>query len=281
MKKINVIKITLDIVMAVVFVLLFNTKAVAGQTFHEIAGLALGLAILVHLTLNGRWIRQITKNLLSKKMTLKTKTGYAVDVLLLLSVAYIIVSGIIISKVVFPGLQAGSTFFFKSTHTAASYLSLAFLGIHLGLHWQWTMGVFKRLLRIKEHNKLLSYVSKAAVIAVFITGVYFGYTINYIPRVAAIGISAGQVQSLERNAPKNDFAQGAGGSHGNSGQNGLQKNQGAGKDAAAGIPGTVATYLSITSVFAIITYYIEKLIGIKKLKRAKCDSGGTGTERRN
>ncbi|GAA3319755.1 hypothetical protein GCM10020331_027950 [Ectobacillus funiculus] len=41
MKKVTYVKFAIDIVMAVVFVLLFNKQVLGGMTFHEIAGLAI------------------------------------------------------------------------------------------------------------------------------------------------------------------------------------------------------------------------------------------------
>ncbi|HZK54952.1 MAG TPA: hypothetical protein VFC84_12255 [Desulfosporosinus sp.] len=85
MKTLNYVKLSLDISMVLVFALLFNTRVFSGLVFHEIAGLALGGVFIIHLVLNGRWIKKVTVNLLSQKISLHIKIGYLVDVLLLLA----------------------------------------------------------------------------------------------------------------------------------------------------------------------------------------------------
>lgn len=42
-------KIVLDLLMAITFVLLMNPRVLDGLQFHEIAGLIIGVAILVHI----------------------------------------------------------------------------------------------------------------------------------------------------------------------------------------------------------------------------------------
>ncbi len=53
MKKINLLKISLDIFMAIVFALLFNKMVIARLAFHEIAGLAIGFAFIIHMGSSG------------------------------------------------------------------------------------------------------------------------------------------------------------------------------------------------------------------------------------
>lgn len=101
MKKINIIKISLDILMILIFALLFNKMVFSGQAFHEIAGLAIGLAFIIHKALNWKWLVQVTRNIFTGKISLRTRIGCVVDVLLLISMATIITSGVLISRVVF------------------------------------------------------------------------------------------------------------------------------------------------------------------------------------
>ncbi|KHF31293.1 hypothetical protein LR68_00242 [Anoxybacillus sp. BCO1] len=47
--------------MAITFVLLMNPRVFNGLPFHEIAGTVIGVAILVHIGLNYRWVINTTK----------------------------------------------------------------------------------------------------------------------------------------------------------------------------------------------------------------------------
>ncbi|MCR4432216.1 MAG: hypothetical protein NUV45_14525 [Tepidanaerobacteraceae bacterium] len=75
MKKLNLIKLLLDVLMTAVFTLMFNKMAIAGLYFHEVAGLSLGAAFVVHKALNWKWITQITKKLFSHKSTYNNRTS--------------------------------------------------------------------------------------------------------------------------------------------------------------------------------------------------------------
>ena len=54
----NYLKLTLDLVLAVVFALLFNVRVFGGLTFHESAGLGIGLGFLIHILLNSPWVKK-------------------------------------------------------------------------------------------------------------------------------------------------------------------------------------------------------------------------------
>lgn len=267
MKKINSIKLLLDLIMAVIFVLLFNKRAISGLAFHEIAGLAIGLAFLIHIALNWRWVRQVTLNLFGKGVAIKTKIGYMVDVLLLIAMGYIIISGLLISKILFPNLRYGNEFFFKSTHISAAYITLALVGIHIGLHWGWVMGIFRRLFGITQKKKILGYIGKIALILVLAIGIYSLYSTSYFDRAAMIttAFSQNQIPGSHNQAPgqENDFNR----THqeGNV-QPGTGKPADGNAPADANALNVLALYLGIISVFTIITYYIEKFIFKRRLK---------------
>jgi|GEM_PF-4962633 len=93
MKK-NVLKLALDIIMGIVFALLFNVQILGGLPLHEIAGLAIGGAVLFHLLLNAKWIRKVTTGIFNPKTKAKTRFEYILDTLLLIDLATIIISGI-------------------------------------------------------------------------------------------------------------------------------------------------------------------------------------------
>lgn len=275
MKKINFVKISLDIFMTLVFVLLYNKMAVSGLSFHEIAGLLMGAVFIVHIALNWRWVKQVSLNILKKKISIKTKIGYVVDLLLLFSMGYIIFSGIMISKVLFPNLNVGNRMFFQSTHISVAYGVLLLIGIHLGLHWNWVMNTFKKMFRLSGTNLLLGYAAKALVIGVLVSGIYSMSSVNYFKRLPVVGTvaSAGHGAGMERgqfdkgndnptfihdgNEGKMNFSD-----SGNFGPGGSKGN------GSANIVSILITYLSIIGGFTIATFYIEKfLLRLVRLKK--------------
>lgn len=162
------LKIFLDIALIVVFILLMNSKIIS-LAFHEIAGLAIGAFFLVHKLLNLKWIKSVTKNIFGKKVTIETRIRYILDVLLLLGVYTIIISGIFMSQVLFPQATADN-FTWRSIHTAFSYICIILIGLHIGLHWKWVMNGFSRMFKIKGENKIRKWLLRGAALGLAIWG---------------------------------------------------------------------------------------------------------------
>ncbi|MCK9356726.1 MAG: hypothetical protein M0R22_06230, partial [Dehalococcoidia bacterium] len=81
MKK-NVIRICLDVAMAVLLILMYRKTAVSME-FHEIGGLVVCGLFVFHNLLNRRWIAAISGRLFGRTLAPRTRLGYVVDMLLL------------------------------------------------------------------------------------------------------------------------------------------------------------------------------------------------------
>jgi hypothetical protein len=281
MKKINFIKISLDILMSVTFALLFNKMVLGGIVFHEVAGTAIGAAFILHMGLNWRWIKQVTSKIFSSKISIKTRIGYIVDILLLITMIITIISGIAISKVLYSGINFGNSMFFKTAHMSVPYIALILLGVHIGLHWTWIMNVFKKIFKITPGKKSLNYIAKLAVILVLAFGSYSIYNINFFSRVSMVtGIFStsqlpGGKDMASRQLSKDGLGEPNKMTEGNfqgkqapgNIKNGQLPNKSEGKGLSVNPLNVVSSNLGVIGVFTIITFYIEKLLMIKKLKR--------------
>lgn len=332
MNKKNIVKYFLDFLMTIVFILMFN-KLVLGMAFHEIGGLALGAAIIIHIILNWKWVMGVTKKILSKDLPVKTRIGYILNILLLVCFLIIIIAGIFISKVVFNGLFQTGTMIWKNLHISVSYIALILIGIHVGLHWGWVMNLTKKMCRVEKSHKAVVIISRVLVVLILALGLYNGYNkgvINKITRVFTSATSAngqfpgggerpdgmerptdmpsgdmnsGEVPSGE--IPSGDMTSGNGANQdlsattpqkGGKGEkpqdmptgtdgNKMNSENAQGRPdrgemptggSAEGMPqmqgqsqsifNVLVTYMSICSVFIILTYYIEKLVVLKKRK---------------
>jgi hypothetical protein len=143
-KKKTVVKIILDVVMIAAIALMYSKQAL-GMAFHEIGGLILIGVFFIHKGLNFEWIRRVTVKL--SKADGRTRFMWIVDALMLLSFLTVGVTGILISKVAFPGLtvQGGP---WKSLHYGCAALSLILVGVHMGLHYNYLKGIFSRWVRL-------------------------------------------------------------------------------------------------------------------------------------
>lgn len=267
MKKINYVKIILDTIMVVVFVLLFN-KMVLGMLFHEVAGLAIGAVILIHCSLNWKWIKGITLKIFKRKMITKVRLGYFIDILLLVNVIIIIVSGVFISKTLFSSLHLNGAQYLKAVHISLSYFSLLLIGIHVGLHWNWVMITFKKIFRIPIKKKIYSFVSKFLIVLLLAFGGYSTYSVGFLSKISITPIISSLTSPGSGNEmDKREFKT-------NDETNRPVKIEGEtpkGKDRLKGdgfketsVLGVISSYLGVISLFSIITYYSEKILAKKK-----------------
>jgi hypothetical protein len=129
--------LVVDVVIAAAFLVAANPP-VAGLAVHEWFGLAFGAAIVVHLVLHWEWIVRATGKLLGAKGT-GLRLNYLVDAFLLVALTATVLSGLLGSRHVLPwlGLPAEPARGWRGIHSFAANSSLAAMGVHLGLHWNW------------------------------------------------------------------------------------------------------------------------------------------------
>ncbi|MFD6208927.1 DUF4405 domain-containing protein [Peribacillus sp. NPDC060253] len=269
MKKMMYVKLGLDILMAVTFVLFFNKQVLGGLTFHEIAGLAIAVLFFTHVLLNWQWVKKVTIKLFDCKLPLATKFGYFLNVMLLMTMTFIMISGIFISRVVFPNINVGNEQWFKISHISISFLALILVAAHVGLHWKWVINVFKNIINFKTPKPSLGFLARVATVALLVFGGYQMYSTHFIRQVQGVA-SVFNLSSSQM--PEGGFK---GGERRNLPEGGLEEGDGPFEKAnlsegefrgakghfeSLNALGVIVTYFGIMSVFIIIIYYIEKLI---------------------
>lgn len=143
MKKKTVVKIVLDAAMLIAIALMYSKQAL-GISFHEIGGLILIGVFFIHKGLNFSWIAHVTRRL--RDVNGRARLRWIVDALMLVSFLTVGISGILISKIAFPGLAVpGGPW--KVMHYFAAALSLILVGVHLGMHWMYLKGILGRRVR--------------------------------------------------------------------------------------------------------------------------------------
>ena len=162
-------KIALDIVMTILFVTLIKAHE-TGLAFHEIVGLSIFALFTSHILLNWSWVKNITKNLFHRKLKTSAKLKYALNMTLFLLIATIIITGILISQVVFPSIGSSlDTKLLLMIHILTSYLCLGLFVLHIGLHRRYLIeSVRKILANLQERNarKTFLRLGAAALIVV-------------------------------------------------------------------------------------------------------------------
>lgn len=266
MKK-NYTKIVIDLMMAITFVLLMNPRVLDGLPFHEIAGLIIGVAILVHIGLNFRWVVNTTKKIFDSKLPNKTRFSYLLNILLLISMATVIVTGILISRVVLPSLAIQGNHSIRGLHSFSADATLALVGLHIGVHWQWIMSICKRAFKSKEGKLRIGVITSVVLsLAILAGGIQlFSSTStaskgDFNPKQMQQGpmspnnANSGNLTTSTQQVPPNgDFREGKfdgrGGHEGHGGSNPFL---------------VILNYFGIWTVIIIPTYFLEKRILRKK-----------------
>lgn len=253
MKK-NYTKIVLDLMMAITFVLLMDPRVLNGLPFHEIAGLVIGVAILTHIGLNYHWVVNTTKKIFDPQLPKKTRFSFLLNILLLISLAIVIVTGILISRVVFPSLAIQGVHSIRGLHSFFADATLGLVGLHIGVHWQWIIGICKKAFKSRE-GKLRKGVITSVVLSFIILGVgiewYSSTASSNIPNQKQFE-QRGEVRSFDMEDKTNSF-QGPppnGDFRGREGNNPFLD---------------VLNYFAIWTAIIIPTYYVEKRI-LKKIR---------------
>ncbi len=159
-------KYIIDAVMTLIMVLLMKIVFL-GLLWHEILGLGIFFLFLIHNILNFNYLKCIFKKFFSDCMKTKVKVGLVLDILLSFVVTGIVVTGIMVSKEIFPFGYSG---FVSQLHHSLSYLSLILISVHVGLHWCEIMCAFRKMFRIQNLNKARTYFLR--IVTLFI--VFFG-----------------------------------------------------------------------------------------------------------
>ena len=137
MRNININRTKLNLVLDIIIALSFAAEMqyhFVGMRIHELLGVTLGAAIVVHLALHVQWIIGVTKRFF-KNLLHQSHVNYLLNVALLVDIALVTVSGILISKTL--GLNIAADHSWEQIHKITANLSLVIVALHVGLHWRW------------------------------------------------------------------------------------------------------------------------------------------------
>jgi hypothetical protein len=144
--KLNTVKLNLflDIGLALAFVVELE-RDFTGMRNHELIGITMGIALLIHILLHWKWIWGITKQFF-RNLFHTSRLNYVLNLTLMIDMVVIIVTGSLISETL--GLNLGiarsSQMTFRSLHFLASDFSLMLVAAHVAIHWKWILSNTKK-----------------------------------------------------------------------------------------------------------------------------------------
>lgn len=166
MKRKQIVKIAVDIAMTAVLLLLMTYELI-GQVSHELLGIIMFVLFILHHILNNRW----TKNLIKGKYTTLRTLQTVLVVLVLISMAGSIFSGVMLSRHIFSFLPFGNGLSFaRNLHMLSVYWGFVFMSLHLGFHWNMIMGMAKRL--TKKPSVMRTWMLRIIALIIAGYGVY-------------------------------------------------------------------------------------------------------------
>lgn len=149
-------KILIDIFMLVILIFTYNI-AISGILVHEILGILIWILFLIHLGLNYKWIRIITKKF-NSGIKRKIKQIYIIDLLLFIDFIIITISGLGISQYLFTSLNVNDIFLFTTIHEFSAYSSVILIGIHMIMHFNFFNTLFNKIINDKNYSKIVTII---------------------------------------------------------------------------------------------------------------------------
>ncbi|MBR4695002.1 MAG: DUF4405 domain-containing protein, partial [Selenomonadaceae bacterium] len=127
-------RIIWDVLMLAMFLAVMSFPFLP-KVLHEVLGVTLPLAAAMHLIWNRRWLAALPSGKWNMRRVLPT----VINVLLILSMAAVAVTGICLSNHLFKGiipLELARNITVHQLHVSLPFLMLILVGLHLGLHWK-------------------------------------------------------------------------------------------------------------------------------------------------
>ena len=162
------VKMGIDLAMTVLLLCQMSYLLI-GEMAHEWMGTAMFVLFLLHHALNREWYQNLGKGRYSALRIFQT----AVDFLVFLAMLGLMISGIMMSRVVFSFLPvSGGMGFARSLHMLSAYWGFLLMGVHIGLHWGMIMGMARRMFGVTKTSSIRSWVLRAVIVVICVFGIF-------------------------------------------------------------------------------------------------------------
>jgi hypothetical protein len=176
MKRRTIIKLVIDIIMTALFVALLYAFQ-TGLIFHEVVGVAACVLMLTHVILNRTWLSRTASRVYKAKT--KTRVQFVLDILLIVGLAGIFVSGLLISVVLIPNLDLPFRGILVKMHSWTAYISAGLIGVHILFHIPYLRSVSGRVLQ-NLHSREFRQVAVITLALCLTTTVLYTRAVPYI-----------------------------------------------------------------------------------------------------
>ncbi|MFP3041757.1 DUF4405 domain-containing protein [Treponema primitia] len=176
MKPKMILKLSIDFVMTVLLLVQMAFQ-VTGQEAHEWTGAGMFVLFLIHNILNINWYKNLLKGTYTAIRTFQT----IINLLVLVTVIALAISGIIMSEYAFGFLSIkGGMAFARLLHLSAAYWAFVLMSMHLGLHWGMVITMFQKPMKRTPILTLPALVPMCIAIAIAVYGAWNFYKMNIL-----------------------------------------------------------------------------------------------------
>lgn len=179
MKPKQIFKISIDIIMTALFLVLMAYH-ITGNWLHEWLGILLILLFIIHHILNWKWYSSLFKG----RYTIFRSLMTAVNILLFFAMAGMAVSGILLSREVFGFLNLRGGMFGRRLHMVSTAWGFCLMAVHIGLHMGMVMRMAKKILcKDRQSKKTVGYIVRLFPVLISFYGIYSFITRGIVNRL--------------------------------------------------------------------------------------------------
>ncbi|MFD1171776.1 DUF4405 domain-containing protein [Oceanobacillus picturae] len=160
------IKLTNDLVMTILM-LVAMAYYITGNRIHEIVGLVILVLFIVHNFLNRRWYQSLRKG----RYSLRRFLQIAVNLLFLVAMVIMVISGILVSFNIFPIIPVFNDTILREIHVLSAYWGFILMAIHIGFSWGIIINAMRRMSGIDGTNRTRTIILRLIAILIVVYGV--------------------------------------------------------------------------------------------------------------
>lgn len=162
-----VIKLTNDFVMTILM-LVAMAYYITGNTIHEFIGTATLLLFIVHNFLNRKWYQSLRKG----RYSLRRFLQIVVNLLFLVAMAIMMISGILISIDIFPFAPVSNQdMLLREIHVLSAYWGFILMAVHIGFSWGIIIHAMRRMTGITSTNRIRTIILRLIAVLIVVYGV--------------------------------------------------------------------------------------------------------------
>jgi uncharacterized membrane protein len=170
MKPMAVVRLIIDLAFTILLLCALMYRA-TGDTAHEWIGVAVCAVCITHNVLNWKWYKNIFRGTYNPRRGLLT----AINLLLVLAMATLIITGLLHSRTALAFLHLPGGMMLRQIHTIAAYWCLPLIGAHIGLNWGVILNAFRKIARINGKNRTRKIVMRIFLLMLVTFGVWSSF----------------------------------------------------------------------------------------------------------